>query len=126
MDDLKRIGISLQNPELVEMYYQSLKGVFLQEPIQSNTQGLFLDLNSLPTAPLDLKTAVIKWIINVNMPRLISNREPIVTLDLVLKCPVWKIIKPPLKKIDMTKDKMFNKPKVKTTFQKKLPGMINK
>jgi hypothetical protein len=129
LDDL---GISILEPMLVEHYYNDLKGVLVQDIMQPNARGMILDLNSLPTDPINIKEAVIRWLISVNLTRLNGGDEPIVTLDLLLKCPVWKVISPPLKYVTLTKDGMFqgamNKPKpgVIQPTSRPMPGSINK
>ena len=112
-DDLKKLGISFSNPALVEEYYARLAGIFvtgLNEP----KNGLILDLNSLPVAPFDFKMAVIKWLISVNLPRLEQGLEPILDFHLIRQCPVWRIIKIPLRRVQLTKEGLFNKPKLQT------------
>lgn len=104
---LKDLGVALGDVKLVEEYYHKLKGVFVHS-FSNSTRGVVLDLNSIPP---DYKTAVIKWIISVNLQRLQAQQEPIVTLDLVLKCPVWKVLRPPLQKLGLTQEQMFNSPK---------------
>lgn len=125
-DDLKKLGIAFQEPLLVEDYYKSLRGILLSESMLPDRQGMYLDLNSLPSEPIDLKGAVIKWIVHVNLPRLRDGLDPVVTLQLILKCPIWKVVKPPLKKLALSPEGMFNKPKVKTLGQKPRQGSINK
>lgn len=111
---------------LVEHFYESMRAIFVHDLEQPDSRGLLLDLNSLPTKPEGLKEAVIKWLISVNLTRIRGGEDPIVTLDLVLKCPVWKIVRPPLKRVKLTKEKLFNQPGVKTIGQKQIPGSINK
>lgn len=124
--DLKALGIALGNPELVAAHYARLKGVFVQQVSQLSQNGLILDLDALPTEPLDLKGAVIKWLISVNLSRISAGQEPLITLPLVLKCPVWRVHPPPFKRISLTKEGTFNKPTVKTIGKKQLPGRLNK
>lgn len=125
-NQLEDLGIKLLEPLLVEHYYKDLRGVFVHDLGKAEDRGMYLDLDSLPTKPAGLKEAVIKWLIAVNLTRLKGGEDPIITLQLVLKCPVWKIVQPPLKRIKMTKENLFNKPGVKTLGQKSRPGSINK
>lgn len=125
-NQLEDLGIRLLEPILVEHYYKDLRGVFVHDLGKAEDRGMFLDLDSLPTKPTGIKEAVIKWLIAVNLSRLKNGDDPIITLQLVLKCPVWKIVPPPLKRIKLTKEQMFNKPTVKTLGQKSKPGSINK
>lgn len=120
----KELGII--EPLLVEKFYKEQRAIFVHDLEKPDSKGLILDLDALPTKPAGLKEAVIRWLISVNLTRLRNDEEPLVTLSLVLKCPVWKIVNPPLKRITLTKEKMFNKPKVKTLGQKASVGSINK
>lgn len=125
-NQLEDLGIKLLEPLLVEHYYKDLRGVFVHDLGKAEDRGMFLDLDSLPSKPEGIKEAVIKWLIAVNLTRLKGGEDPIITLQLVLKCPVWKIVQPPLKRIKLTKESLFNKPGVKTLGQKSKPGSINK
>lgn len=125
-DQLKDLGISLLEPMLVEHYYKDLRGIFVHDLGKPDKQGLILDLDSLPAKPPGIKEAVIRWLIAVNLTRLKAGDEPIITLELVLKCPVWKIVRPPLKRLKLTKEKLFNQPVPKTIGKKASPGSINK
>jgi hypothetical protein len=107
MNDIKNLGLVFANPDIVEEYYHKLKGIFLTS-VQDPKLGFILDISALPTSPLDIKSAVIKWLISVNLDRIKGHQEPIVDLQLVLKCPVWKIVKPPLRRLVLTPEKLFN------------------
>ena len=124
--NLEDLGIRLLEPMLVEHFYESMRAIFVHDLSQPDTKGLLLDLDSLPSKPEGLKEAVIKWLISVNLTRIKGGEDPIITLELVLKCPVWKIVRPPLKRVKLTKEQLFNKPGVKTIGQKQIPGSINK
>jgi len=126
MNQLEDLGISLTEPMLVEHFYNDLRAIFIHDIGKVENQGMILDLDALPTKPPGIKEAVIKWLISVNLTRLRGNKEPIITLKLVLQCPVWKIVRPPLKRITLTKENLFNKPTVKTLGKKGSPGSINK
>ena len=126
LEDLKKIGIAFQEPQLVEEYYKQLKGIMLQTAISPNKQGFYLDLDSLPMKPVDFKSAVIKWLIYVNLPRLRAGQDAIITMELALKCPVWRVIKAPIRKLTLSPEGMFNNPTAKTVRQKAKPGSINK
>lgn len=123
---LEDLGIKLLEPELVEHYFTSLRSIFVHDIGKPNEQGLILDLDSLPQKPPGLKDAIIKWLISANLSRLKNGEDPIITLQLVMRCPVWKIVHPPLKRITLTKEKMFNKPTIKTVGKKQVLGSINK
>ena len=126
MTKLEDFGISLLEPMLVEHFYTNMRGIFVLDLGKPDTQGLILDLDALPDKPPGIKEAVIRWLIAVNLNRLKNKEDPIVTLKLVLQCPVWKIVRPPLKRLTLTKEKLFNQPKIKTIGKKANPGSINK
>lgn len=126
MKQLEELGVTLLEPMLVEHFYTNMRAVFVHDLGKPDDSGMILDLDALPTKPPGLKEAVIKWLISVNLTRLKGGEDPIITLQLVLKCPVWKIVRPPLKRIKLTKEALFNKPTVKTIGQKAKPGSINK
>lgn len=125
-DPLEDLGIKLLEPILVEHFYKDFRGIFVHDLGKAEDRGMILDLDALPSKPPGIKEAVIRWLIAVNLTRLKGGEEPIITLQLVLKCPVWKIVPPPLKRIKLTKDKIFNQPGVKTLGKKSTPGSINK
>ena len=104
----------------LESYYQKLSGLFLVNGAVSS-RGMILDLNSLPSSPVDFKKVFIKWMIDINAPRINQGAEPIMTLELALKCPIFKVIKPPLISLKLTGEGMFNKPQLKTDRQKMAP-----
>lgn len=121
----KKLALAFGDEHFIEEYYQKLKGIFLL-PGTFTSKGLILDLNSLPTEPVDLKTTFIKWMIEINKPRITKGEEPIMTLELALKCPIFRMIKPPLVKMKLTPEQVFNKPSIKTIGQKSSAGSINR
>jgi hypothetical protein len=78
---------------------------------QLSTVGWILDLNSLPTKPFPFKELFIRWLISVNKLRIEKQQPIIITISIIKMCPIWNIVKCPLKKIKLTKEEMFNKPK---------------
>lgn len=124
-DALKNLAIAFQDKELLAEHYQKLKGIFLTSSAIKD-HAMILDLDSLPTTPLDYKMTFILWMISVNMPRIKAGEQPIMTLPLALKCPIWQTIKPPLVNLKMTPEKMFNKPSIKTLGKKASPKTINR
>jgi len=120
-DDLKAAWIT----EL----YKSYKGILLPSvDKQLSHHGLILDLDSLPQAPIPFKELFIRWLISVNRDRINKGDSVIVTKEIVLQCPLWRIIKCPLKRLTLTKEGMFNKPGVTrgTIGTKGTIGSINK
>ena len=92
--------------------YKSYKGILIPSvSSQLSTQGFILDLDSLPIAPIPFKEFFIRWLVSVNKDRIENNQPIIITTGIVLACPIWKAIKCPLKRITLTKESMFNKPK---------------
>lgn len=124
---LEDLGVRLLEPLLVEHYYKNFRGIFIHDMGKPDMRGMILDLDSLPTLPVGIKEAVIRWLISVNLTRLKNGEDPIITLQLVLKCPVWKIVPPPIKRITMKKEKLLNSPKAPSKIgnPSKL-GSINK
>jgi hypothetical protein len=90
---------------------------------QLSTSGLMLDLNSLPSIPVNFKELFIRWLILINKDRIEKKQSILITKEIVLKCPIWKVVKCPLKKITLTKESMFNAPKP-TSGSKKTVGTI--
>jgi hypothetical protein len=64
--------------------------------------GLKLDL--LP--PL-AKEFFIRWIFEVNRPRLTQGLPLLVTYGIIKQCPLWKIIPMPYRNIKLTKDSIY-------------------
>jgi len=120
-DDLKAAWIT----EL----YKSYSALLLPSiDKQLSTAGLILDLNSLPTYPYPFKELFIRWLISINRQRVERGAPIIITKEIVLKCPIWKIVKCPLKRVKLTKERMFNKPiaTVGSIGSKPTMGSINK
>jgi len=120
-DELKEVWIT--------DLYKSYKGILLPSiKKQLSMSSLFLDLNSLPTKPYPFKELFIRWLISINKQRISRNEHIIINKAIVLMCPLWRIVKCPLSKIQLTKEGMFNKPKVNigTIGTKSTVGTINK
>lgn len=112
--------------QLLELLYNRSKGIFLQSFSKPFKNGYILDLNALPTYPIDFKEVFIKWMVKINAGRIEKGLEPIMTLDIALKCPLWKAISPPIRRVKLTKEGMFNVPSIKTINKKAKPGSINR
>lgn len=125
-DQMKLLGIALNEPGMVEQYYHKLRGIIIDSMSNNPVKGLYLDLNSLPDEPFPFKTIFIKWLISVNLDRIKKGEEIVTDISVVLKCPIWKVIKAPIKSISMNKESLFNKPTVTTLGKKTRPGSINK
>ena len=102
-DDLRSAWIS--------KIYESYRMIILPTlDKQMSVKGLYLDLDSLPLKPLPFKEYFIRWLIAVNKQRLEKGLEIVITYDLVMKCPIWQLVKCPIKSVKLTKEGMFNKP----------------
>jgi len=109
-DYLKHLGIAFQDPVLIEKYYSSLRGIFLiGVKNQRDNQGRYLDIDALPKSPIDFKKIFIQWMIDVNVPRIKKGEDPIMTLGLAMTCPIWKIIQPPFRTIELTREELFDR-----------------
>jgi hypothetical protein len=109
--ELKALGIVLRSSTAIERAYEKLKAVPVI-PI-AGTKLLVLDLNSLPRKPIPFKEIFLRWAIAANEGRLLIGDDPIFPLALVKRCPLWKAIKMPLKALDLTQERLFNKPTLK-------------
>ena len=95
--------------------YTSYKAIILPSVNnQLSTSGLILDLDSLPVHPVPFKELFIRWLISINKKRIAQGEQVFVSRESVLSCPLWRLIKCPLKSLKLTKEGMFNKPKVST------------
>jgi len=61
--------------------------------------GLKLDL-----LPELAKEYFIRWIFEVNRPRLIQGLPLLVTYGIIKQCPLWKIVPMPYRNISLTKE----------------------
>jgi len=119
---------ALLNEAWLEDAYKENRGMMvLSLKDQLGMRGLILDLDSLPSQPLPFKEIFIKWILKVNQPRIEAGEKPLVTVELALKCPLWKAIDPPFISVKLTKEAMFKKPKptIRSIGSKPSMGSIN-
>lgn len=124
---LKELGIKFKDKSLLEQYYKQLSAVFITDAMMASHAGMVLDLNSLPNDPIPFKEAFIKWLIEVNMPRLESGQQPVITYEVIMKCPLWRLVRPPLKRLEMTQEGLFSQPKVHGLIGRRTKiGSINK
>lgn len=108
--ELLAIGVALQEDYLIESYYTQLRGLFITEINKGDKlTGTFLDLNSLPSEPVNLKSIVIRWLIQANLPRINAGMDPIFPMSLIMRCPIWRFIRPPIRRIGLTPEEMFGK-----------------
>lgn len=71
-------------------------------------EGLLLDLTKIPTRPPGIKDALIKWIIKANEDRIAHGDKVLVTKELILACPLWKVIPIPFANLELTPEALFN------------------
>ena len=90
---------------------------------QLSLTGMMLDLDSLPTFPYPFKELFIRWLISINKDRLEKGLSVIVTRQIIFACPLWKVIKCPLKAIKLTKEGMF-KGSIGSVSTKKTVGTV--
>lgn len=91
--------------------YKSYKAILIPSMSkQLSTVGVILDLDSLPTKPYPFKELFIRWLISINKERLANNQQVIINRAIILACPLWRIVKCPLRKMTLTKEGMFNRP----------------
>ena len=122
---LKALGITFKSTSLLEMAYDAFKGVAML-PLATGMQLLVLDLNNLPTKPIPFKEVFIRWMMQANESRIMNGEEPILTYDLAKRCPIWKLIKMPVKSMTMSRDKIMKAPKIQTVRKQNTPKNINK
>lgn len=121
---LKALGIALKSTTLLEDAYQRLRGLPMI-PLKTNMQLLVIDLDNLPTKPLPFKEVFIKWMLQANESRLINGEEPILSYELAKMCPLWKLIRMPIRSLTMSREKMIKPPKLQTVSKQQRPRGIN-
>lgn len=122
---LKTLGIVFKSTSLLEEAYSKYRGIALL-PLVTNMRVLVLDLDSLPLKPLPFKEVFLRWMMQVNETRMINEEEPIMSYELARMCPIWKLIKMPVKSLQMTREKVMKPPKVLTARQQQRPKGINR
>jgi hypothetical protein len=122
---LKTLGIMLKSSGLLEAAYERYRAIPLL-PLSTNMQMLVLDLDNLPVKPIPFKEVFLRWMMQANESRMINGDEPLMTYELARMCPIWKLIKMPIKSLAMTRDKVMKPPKIQTVRQQSQPGSINK
>ena len=85
---------------LVEAYEKYSK-ILLIDSKSLQIKNTFLDLSVLQKP---FRDAFIKWMIYVNKPRIAKGDKPIMTLEIALKCPIWKVVKPKFTRMALTKE----------------------
>lgn len=124
-NQLKALGIALKSTSLLEDAYSQLSAMPML-PLTTSMQLLVIDLNNLPTRPIPFKEIFIRWMLQVNEGRLINGDEPLLSYNLAKRCPIWKLIKMPVRSMTMVRDKVIQAPKLKlkTVRQQQTPKGI--
>lgn len=65
-----------------------------------------LDMNALPTNPVNLKLIFMKWLLYVNRDRLRIGKDLHVSYELIKKCPLWSIFPMPFRQLKLTKESL--------------------
>lgn len=105
------------NAAWVTEIYKSYKAILIPSmKKQLSISGLMIDLDSLPVKPYPFKELFIRWLIVLNKDRIDKNLPVVITLSIVKMCPLWSIVKCPLKKIKLTKEGLFQTTKNNPTI----------
>lgn len=121
---LKELGIALRASDLLESAYNSYR-MLPMLPLKTTMQLLVVDLDNLPTKPIPFKEVFLKWMLQANEGRIMNGDEPLMTFELARMCPIWKIIKMPVRSVTMSRDRIMQAPKLKTVRQQAQPKGIN-
>lgn len=123
---LKDLGIFFKDTSLLQEAYDAYR-VLPMLPLTSTMQLLVLDLNNLPVKPIPFKEVFLRWMLQVNETRIMNGEEPIMTFNLAKMCPIWKIIKMPVRSVTMSRDGLTVKlPKLKSAREQTQPRGINR
>lgn len=110
------------NADAFELMYQNQRAVFLHA-FDKPINGYLLDLGALS---MELADVFLRWMTEINYERISHNEQPIMTLELAMKCPLWKVVDPPIRRISLTQEGMFNQPSVRGAFGTRVGGGINR
>lgn len=103
-------------------YLKENRAMILSElDFEVNTFSI-IDLDALPTTPVDFKEVLLRWLIAVNKPRIDNGENPIVTFDLIKLCPIWKIVPLKVRKIPLNRSSI-NKAKPITPTRTKMSSI---
>lgn len=117
---------TLFQDKFVSDYLQKNSAVLVPSINKSLTSFLLIDLQQLPTSPVNFAEILIRWIIAVNRKRIENDEQIIITFELIKRCPIWKIISMPVKSIKASPES-FNKTKSPIPSRKTNKiGSINK
>ena len=116
----------LANDEQLAHLYEGYAGLLIEQLDTIGRRGIILDLDSLPSEPYPLKKLFLMWLMSVNRERINRLQQPIVTYDLVMKCPLWKVVSPPFRPLKLETGALNNASAFKTVRQRTDPKGINK
>lgn len=89
--------------------------------------GLLLDVSKLPAQPPGLRLALIKWIMHANEERIAKGEKALITMGLIMACPIWKIVPIPFTKAELTSRGLLNPLKPERVIGRhQATGSINK
>ena len=100
---------SLFTDKFVSDYLQTHRVIVMPMVNRSLNMLITINLQQLPQSPVNFAEILIRWIIFVNKPRIEAGKEILITYDIIKKCPIWKIIKMPIKTLKATRTAL-NKP----------------
>lgn len=121
---LKTLGIALRSTSLLQEAYELYRGLPIL-PLKTSMQLLVIDLDNLPVKPIPFKEVFIRWMLQANESRMINGEEPFMSYELAKMCPIWKLIKMPVRSVTMSRDRIMQAPKLKTVRQQAQPKGIN-
>jgi hypothetical protein len=112
--------------KFISEYLQKNSAILLPFVNKSLTSFFLIDLQQLPSSPINFAEILLRWIIAANKKRIENDEEIIITFDLIKRCPIWKVINMPVKSIKATPES-FNKSKSPVPSRKtNRIGSINK
>jgi hypothetical protein len=117
---------SLLQDAFITEYLQKNRVLLVPKVDSSLKSILLINLQQLPRQPVNFAEILLRWLVFVNKSRLEKGEEMIITLELLKKCPIWKVIDMPIKALKLDKGSL-NKPRgpVPTRKTSKI-GSINK
>lgn len=102
MKDLDPLLAALASSQELGDLLKKNKALLIEGLQDLGRRGIILDLEALPSEPYPLKTIFLAWLMSVNRERIANLQEPIVTYELVMRCPLWKVVPAPLRRVSLT------------------------
>jgi hypothetical protein len=117
----EQLRYALERDEYVnELLRDKTSLVIPQINHQLGTIGL-IDLSRLD---VKMRDVLMKWLLGVNRLRLQQGLPPMITFDLVKRCPIWQFINIPYKDVALTKEAL-NAPKRPRGFMNRTSSKRN-